>query len=80
MSTSRITVSLPTRQVEAAKAAVASGEAASVSAYVSEALDVAYDSLAALAADMIKEFGEPGPEAKAWAEAVWADAARLSQE
>ena len=80
MSTGRITVSLPTRQIEAAKRAVAEGRAASVSAYVSEALDEAHDTLDHVVAEMIEEFGRPSPEASAWAEAVWADAKRLAEE
>lgn len=80
MSTGRITVSLPTRQIEAAKRAVAEGRAASVSAYVSEALDEAHYTLDDVVAEMIEDFGRPSPEAYAWAEAVWADAKRLAEE
>ena len=45
MSQGRITVSLPVRQIEAAKRAVAEGRAESVSAYVSEALDISCDNM-----------------------------------
>jgi predicted outer membrane protein len=79
MSTGRITVSLPTRQIEAAKKAVAEGRAASVSAYVSEALDEAHYTLDDFVADMIEEFGPASPAAKAFAESVWEDARRLAE-
>ncbi|HST56403.1 MAG TPA: hypothetical protein VLJ42_11010 [Solirubrobacteraceae bacterium] len=78
MTVSKITISLPRHQVEQARAAVANGEATSVSSYISAALlsiapDPAAagpDSLAAFAADLIAEFGKPSPEDYAWADEV----------
>ena len=76
----KITISLPPEQAEQARAAVARGDAASVSGYVSAALasmpppvcedDGDGDSLAKLVADMIAEDGVPSPEAYAWADRV----------
>lgn len=80
MSQGRITVSLPVRQIEAAKRAVAEGRAESVSAYVSEALDTAHYSMDDFVAEMTEEFGPTPPEAIAWAEAVWEDARRLAEQ
>jgi Arc/MetJ-type ribon-helix-helix transcriptional regulator len=67
----KIAVSLPDEQVEAAKRAVAAGRASSVSAYVADALARAQreDSLKALLDEMDQELGEPSEEAKAWADA-----------
>ena len=67
----KITISLPPEQVEQARAAVARGEASSVSGYLSAALAAIAapaesddaDTLAALAADLIAEDGEPSSEA-----------------
>jgi Arc/MetJ-type ribon-helix-helix transcriptional regulator len=82
----KITISLPPEQVEQARRAVARGEAASVSSYVSSALaamppppfanDDDGDSLAKLVADMQEEFGRPSPEAYAWADEVMRSALR----
>lgn len=82
----KITVSLPAEQVEQARAAVARGQATSVSNYISTALDAVPppifeddadgDSLAKLVADMKEEFGEPSPEAYAWADEVMRSALR----
>lgn len=74
----KITISLPPEQAEQARAAVARGEAASVSSYVAAALAAAAppsapdgeDTLADLVADMIAEDGVPSPEAYAWADKV----------
>ena len=76
----KITISLPQEQVEQAREAVERGEAASVSGYISAALatvapvvgDDEEDSLAAFAADLIAEDGEPSSEAYAWADRVLA--------
>ncbi len=79
----KITVSLPQEQVEAVRDAVARGEAASVSGYVSAALagalvrpspETAKDesALAELVAELIAEHGEPSAEAHAWADAAFA--------
>jgi Arc/MetJ-type ribon-helix-helix transcriptional regulator len=82
----KITISLPAEQVEQVRAAVARGEAASVSSYIASALaavpppmfadDADGDSLAKLVADMKEEFGEPSPEAYAWADEVMRSALR----
>jgi Arc/MetJ-type ribon-helix-helix transcriptional regulator len=82
----KITVSLPQEQVDQVREAVARGEAASVSGYVSAALADALanarlglekdgpgeDSLAELVAELIAEHGEPSAEAYAWADAALA--------
>lgn len=82
----KITISLPVEQVEQARAAVARGQATSVSNYISAALDAVPppifeddadgDSLAKLLADMKEELGEPSPEAYAWADEVMRAALR----
>jgi Arc/MetJ-type ribon-helix-helix transcriptional regulator len=78
----KITISLPQEQVEQVRAAVAHGEAASVSGYISAALASSLavselgqaregeDSLAELVAELIAEHGEPSAEAYAWADKV----------
>jgi Arc/MetJ-type ribon-helix-helix transcriptional regulator len=73
----KITISLPQEQATQAREAVARGEAASVSSYVSAALAAVAppspddgDTLANLVADMIAEDGVPSPEAYAWADRV----------
>jgi len=82
----KITVSLPQEQVEQVREAVARGEAASVSGYVSAALTDALasarrgleqdgereDGLAQLVAELIAEHGKPSVEAYAWADAALA--------
>ena len=73
-----IAVSLPTEQVKRAREAVARGEAASISSYISTALAAFQspcgcaegDSLADLVADMIAEDGVPSAEDYAWANKV----------
>jgi Arc/MetJ-type ribon-helix-helix transcriptional regulator len=82
----KITVSLPQEQVEQVREAVARGEAASVSGYISAALTDALassqlglekkdgageDSLAELVAELIAEHGKPSAEAYAWADKVF---------
>ncbi|MGH3930509.1 MAG: hypothetical protein ACRDTF_11100 [Pseudonocardiaceae bacterium] len=66
----KIAVSLPEEQVAAARRAVAAGRAPSVSAYVADALARAEreNSLAELLAELDRELGEPGGEARAWAD------------
>lgn len=67
--TTKIAVSLPDELVADAKRAVANGRAASVSAYVADALR-SYgheDSLEKFLHDMNATYGPPGPEAEAWA-------------
>ncbi len=79
----KITVSLPPEQVEQVREAVARGEAASVSGYISAALFDALarprpeqgkdeNALAELVAELIAEYGEPSAEAYAWADAALA--------
>jgi Arc/MetJ-type ribon-helix-helix transcriptional regulator len=82
----KITISLPREQVEQVRGAVARGEAASVSGYISAALVDALagsdhalqkdqegeNSLAELVAELIAEYGEPSAEAYAWADAALA--------
>lgn len=70
----KITISLPPEQAEQARAAVARGEAASVSSYISAALgSVAppkpdeQDTLADFVADLKAEDGTPSPQAYEWA-------------
>lgn len=68
----KIAISLPPEQVRQARAAVARGEASSVSGYISAALAAVappseaegVDTLAAFAADLIAEDGEPSAEAR----------------
>jgi Arc/MetJ-type ribon-helix-helix transcriptional regulator len=68
--TTKIAISLPDQLVAEARSAVAVGAAASVSAYVAEALAQRSrrDSLVALLAELDDEFGPPDHEATAWAE------------
>ncbi len=77
----KITVSLPEEQVERVREAVARGEAASVSGYVSAALaetlarpgpatEKDENALAELVAELLAEHGEPSAEAYAWADKV----------
>lgn len=75
----KITISLPPEQVQQARAAVANGEASSVSGYISAALAaiappnaVDEDTLADFISDLIAEDGEPSAEARAWADRAWA--------
>jgi Arc/MetJ-type ribon-helix-helix transcriptional regulator len=62
--TTKIAVSLPDEQVAEARAAVAAGRAASVSAYVSEALGrrSADEELLALLAEDDERYGPPSAE------------------
>ncbi len=78
----KIAVSLPREQVEQVREAVARGEAASVSGYISAALANSLavsglehkregqDSLAELVEELLAEHGEPSAEAYAWADRV----------
>ena len=75
---SKMTISLPREQAEQVREAVARGEAASVSGYISATLaavmaapsDERNDTLANLVADMIAEDGPPSAAAYAWADKV----------
>lgn len=75
-STGKIAVSLPVRQIDAAKQAVREGRAASVSSYVSQALARRQqdDALADLVAEWMVEDGIPSSDDYAWADAVLGDA------
>jgi Arc/MetJ-type ribon-helix-helix transcriptional regulator len=70
--TTRITVSLPAYLVDAANEAVREGRAASVSAYVAEALaeKAARENLEGFLADWREQVGPPSPEETEWAEQV----------
>ena len=76
----RITVSLPEELVAAAHAAVAAGQAASVSAYVASALreKSSRESVAAVLAEWRSEVGEPTLEEDAWAREALARVTRDS--
>jgi Arc/MetJ-type ribon-helix-helix transcriptional regulator len=67
--TIKIAVSLPDELVADAKAAVASGRAASVSAYVADAMRSVSgrESLSDVIRDIYEEIGCPTPEERAWA-------------
>ena len=73
-----VAISLPQEQVEQAREAVARGEAASVSGYISTALAAMSpasavddeDTLTDLVADLMAEFGRPSQESYAWADEV----------
>ena len=75
---SKMTISLPREQAEVVREAVARGDAASVSGYISAALAAVMAApaggdnatLANLVADMIAEDGPPSPEAYEWADKV----------
>jgi Arc/MetJ-type ribon-helix-helix transcriptional regulator len=68
--TTKIAVSLPDELVESARRAVAENRAASVSAYIADAMirRERAESLGALLADWDREFGPPSEEDYAWAE------------
>lgn len=67
--TTRITVSLPADLVEAANEAVRAGRAASVSAYVAEAMaeKAGRENLEGFLADWREQVGSPTREETAWA-------------
>ena len=68
----KVAVSVPADLVEGAEAAVAAGQAASVSAYFSDALreKAQRDSLIEVLDAMDRELGRPDREATAWARDV----------
>lgn len=68
--TTRITVSLPGDLVDAANEAVRAGRAASVSAYVAEALaeKAGRENLEDFLADWREQVGPPSPEETEWVE------------
>lgn len=67
--TTKIAVSLPDELVAAAREAVASGHAASVSAFVADAIEEhgRYEQLAALLSEMANEAGTPTEGDRLWA-------------
>lgn len=67
--TTKIEVSLPDHLVQEAREAVDGGGAASLSAYVADAMqaDGRRESLAALLGDLDAEFGTPDPDTTTWA-------------
>ncbi len=78
MTYKKVAVTIPAGELAAARRAVRRGRAASLSAYVSDAV-AAYrreDSLRALVDEMIAKHGEPSTEAYAWADRVLAAARR----
>ena len=71
----KIAVSLPEELVDHAEAAVRAGRAASVSAYVSEAMaaQARDDELIRVLDAMDREHGKPSKEAEAWARRVFGE-------
>ena len=67
--TTKIAIRLPDELVAAARIAIADGRAASVSAYVAEAIEVRgrYEDLAKLLAEMAADRGVPSDEDRRWA-------------
>lgn len=73
MTRKKIAVSLPAELVEAAQAAVLAGRAASVSAYVADAIEnkSKLDDLRALLDEMLEETGGPlTDEERTWADEI----------
>lgn len=70
--TTKIAVSLPDELVEQARAAVDGGRAASVSAYVAEAMarHGREETLREVLDDYFAEFGQPTQEERSWAREV----------
>lgn len=70
--TTKLAISLPDDLVAEARAAVRSGRAASVSAYIAEALRErsSLADVAALLAEMASEAGAPDDDDRAWARAA----------
>lgn len=70
MTRTKIAVTLPPEQVAEAKRAVADGRAASVSAYVADAMAAHCErqSLRLYVDALIAEFGTPSPADYAWAD------------
>ena len=72
MTRQKIAITLPEEQVAAARQAVADGRAASVSAFISQALARrnADEELAETIAEIYTETGHPGEEDRLWARRV----------
>lgn len=67
--TTKIAISLPDELVESARQAVAEHRAASVSAYIADAMTKQHrvESLAEVLADLDRELGPPSADARTWA-------------
>ncbi|MBM7787064.1 Arc/MetJ-type ribon-helix-helix transcriptional regulator [Tenggerimyces flavus] len=79
--TTRIAVRLPAELVHDAREAVRTGQVASVSAYIADAM-IAWKrerALAGLVADFKSEFGGPSAEDYAWADEVLATSTHRSE-
>lgn len=72
MTRQKIAITLPEEQVAAARQAVAEGRAASVSAYISQALArrTAEEEMAEIIAEIYAQAGQPTEEDRAWARRV----------
>ncbi|MGA9832627.1 MAG: hypothetical protein WBQ71_16030 [Trebonia sp.] len=72
MTREKIAITLPEEQVAAARRAVAEGRAASVSAYISQALArrTAEEEMADIIAEIYAQSGEPTEEDRTWARRV----------
>jgi Arc/MetJ-type ribon-helix-helix transcriptional regulator len=80
--TAKITISLPDDLLAEVRRRVEAGEAATVSGFIAQTLRAAVtdDSLEAFVASWIAEAGEPGDEARAWAEEAWRSADRAAED
>lgn len=72
MTTSKVTISMPSEVLSLAKRKVREGRAKSLSAFVSEAVDekLRHDGLQDILAAMAQEHGEPDGRARRWARGV----------
>lgn len=74
MATKKITITLPTEQVDQVRALVADGRVESVSGFVKRAVGVALDDVAGLGAALAQALEESGgplsPEEQAWADDI----------
>lgn len=74
MTAAKIAITLQPEQLSVVRRAVKSGRAASVSAYIADALakQAREESLSSLVEELIAEHGEPTKQDKAWAKRVLA--------
>lgn len=72
MTAAKIAITVPKPLLAKVRSAVKQGRAASVSAFVSQAVEqrVREDSLAGLLEELIEQHGEPTREDRAWAKRV----------
>ena len=72
MKSSKIAISVPSKLVSRIRRAVARGQARSVSAYVTQAVEARTqsDDLLELLEQMDRDHGKPAPEATRWARQV----------